>query len=758
MNAFTEYLKKCGVRCDGITDKKAILLSETLHQSALQERIRLLRAVSYNYDVAMLLKSDVEAEADLNDCKTKLMHFEKIKSVEDKELLTKIKCYETLRDISALEDEIFHMRFDSRTLEYHGVDSLKCNDSSWNRNRYLLNGAGKSCQNKLVSPVEGKGECTQSNENVCYSGLHDECAIGNNPVIEKKGIIYSRSAIKKNQVCCTLDCFSKKQLYISLTDQPFCSTCIKPYFGLLWHNDCAVNLSNEPTPLDDLKIYSYVTVFNINGKTFSCRNLYNFEACCGGKGPVASGNKVDYMDKLGACKISKTGSFTNLIFKLRSLVDDLVETRKYTKVFLVIVCLFIFPRFTVICLVTLIWLTYATASCELNDMVPLPVNSKSYNKDLSWPVRVRLTKGDCIDAGDYTLEVVNIKRLSSYKFLSSMPYKIKSVCSGFDWGCHLGKGSSIVHEKDNCENACTHGIFYKHTAIQSYFDGSSCAILSGIHTKLTACFSAGNLGSEVKIFSRLSVESSVKLQTIRHRQGVDLLTEIDMDDNSTLLISEPSRDSNIWPYMVAIRGGDRFCSYDAIDISRYCHTADRHDPLNIEVSCLEPIPHWNPDTKRYELSYKSNDFESLVHNYFEKCPSDMLIDFSDYKLTVGINSDSVATFQFKRFDTAKSLSKCIKEPTIAVEKGVIDYHQSTILKLLSKDSKKCVAHVVIEGCESTQGQLFVLRPGVELVTDYWCANNSTGLIIVTGVSVYKKKEIKFAVLSPTSTWRKMFIS
>lgn len=319
------------------------------------------------------------------------------------------------------------------------------------------------------------------------------------------------------------------------------------------------------------------------------------------------------------------------------------------------------------------------------------------------------------------------------------PYKLKVVCSEFNWGCHLGKGSSIIQEKDKCEESCHTGIFYKHTAIQSYFEGSSCAIVSGIHTKLTACFSAGNLGSEVKIFSRLSVESDVKLQTIRHRQGVDLATEITMDNNDTYIISEPSRDSNIWPYMVAIRGGDRFCSYDIVDISKHCHTADRHDPLNIDSACLDAVPHWNPDSKRYELSYKNNDFEDLVHLYFDKCPSDMLIDINEYKLVVGLNSESVtATFQFTRFNTAKAVQKCTKKPDVKIEKGLLAYHQSTVVRITSKDSKKCTVHVTIDGCESTQSQLFVLRPAIEVVTDYWCANNSTGTMTITGESVFKE--------------------
>ncbi|KAL4702457.1 hypothetical protein ACJJTC_018844 [Scirpophaga incertulas] len=285
---------------------------------------------------------------------------------------------------------------------------------------------------------------------------------------------------------------------------------------------------------------------------------------------------------------------------------------------------------------------------------------------------------------------------------------------------------------DDCEKHCSTGIFYKHMAIQSYFEGSACTILSGIHTKLTACFSAGNLGSEVKVFSRLSTDSGLDFKVIKHSHGIDLASDLRIDDNGTILASEPSRDSSIWPVMVAVRGGDRFCSYDLIDLTKTCHSSDLHDPLKMDSSCLQPVPHWNPDTKRYELSYKKNDFEDMVHVNFEQCPSDMLINIEEYKLKVGIIVNAVtATFQFKRFESGSTIALCNSKPNIRVEKGILGYHQSTVLVLKSTNTYRCSVHVTIEGCESTQGQLFTLKPSVEFITDYWCANNSTGVVAVT---------------------------
>ncbi|KAL4720720.1 hypothetical protein ACJJTC_002084 [Scirpophaga incertulas] len=291
---------------------------------------------------------------------------------------------------------------------------------------------------------------------------------------------------------------------------------------------------------------------------------------------------------------------------------------------------------------------------------------------------------------------------------------------------------NFEHEIDDCEKHCSTGIFYKHTAIQSYFEGSACAILSGIHTKLTACFSAGNLGSEVKVFSRLSTDSGLDFKVIKHSHGIDLASDLRIDDNGTILASEPSRDSSIWPVMVAVRGGDRFCSYDLVDLTKTCHSSDLHDPLKMDSSCLQPVPHWNPDTKRYELSYKNNDFEDMVHVNFEQCPSDMLINIEEYKLKVGIIVNAVtATFQFRRFESGSSIALCNSKPNIRVEKGILGYHQSTVLILKSTNTYRCSVHVTIEGCESTQGQLFTLKPSAEFITDYWCANNSTGVVAIT---------------------------
>ncbi|CAG4935125.1 unnamed protein product [Parnassius apollo] len=159
-----------------------------------------------------------------------------VKPVKDKYELTKPAYESQLSELSALEEEIFHMRFYSFSVEFHGSTSIKCNSSGWDRNRYLTDGAGQSCQQGLKSKIEGKGECFKSHTNNCYSGPHDECALGNNPVIEGSGVIYSKSAIKKDQICCTLDCFSKTELYISLTDQPFVALALEhtsDYFSIM---------------------------------------------------------------------------------------------------------------------------------------------------------------------------------------------------------------------------------------------------------------------------------------------------------------------------------------------------------------------------------------------------------------------------------------------------------------------------------------------------------------------------------------------
>ncbi|KAL4720664.1 hypothetical protein ACJJTC_019393 [Scirpophaga incertulas] len=90
-----------------------------------------------------------------------------------------------------------------------------------------------------------------------------------------------------------------------------------------------------------------------------------------------------------------------------------------------------------------------------------------------------------------------------------------------------------------------------------------------------------------------------------------------------------------------------------------------------------------------------------------------------------------ATFQFKRFESGSSIALCNSKPNIRVEKGILGYHQSTVLIIKSTNTYRCSVHVTIEGCESTQGQLFTLKPSVEFITDYWCANNSTGVVAIT---------------------------
>lgn len=179
-----------------------------------------------------------------------------------------------------------------------------------------------------------------------------------------------------------------------MTDQPLGSTCIKPYFGLLWHNDCGVNMPGYPTEVDDIKINLYNTIFNVKGKQYDCRNLYNFQECCGGNGPVPTGSKVDYIDKLCACRITETNSVKNTLYKIKGVVDDIVYSKMYAKAIKGLIFIFMFPKFSAVILIVIMWISYASGSCELNDMMPLPAVSKNYNKDISWPVRVRMTKGD----------------------------------------------------------------------------------------------------------------------------------------------------------------------------------------------------------------------------------------------------------------------------------------------------------------------------------------------------------------------------
>lgn len=721
----------CKEECAGITDDRQMKPDMTLPLAKLSNRIDCLTMLADWYDTENVISATKAVKKQLESCITTAKHLDSISHLETLDNMTITECNEALTKLSVIEEDIFHMKFQSKQYSYAGQRSLKCNQTGWALTRYLLNGKGQSCQTGLDSAIERSGECRRSEENDCYSSAHDECSIGGNSVIEQTGKIISKSAIQRKQICCTLPCFSKEELYTSLTDQPFCSSCLSAYVGLLWHSDCLPNFNKEPTDVMDMRIYSYSTHFNIGGKEFSCRNIYSFSSCCNGKGAVSEGVEVDFVDKLCACRITSYSRIEKSMKSVQDSLESAMSSSKYLKCAIVVFGIFVFPRLTAGLLILAVSLWSVNGSCQLNDLVTMSNNAKSYNKDLSWPVRIRVNRGDCMDSGDYTAEVTSIKRVSQYKYLSSVPYKIKVICSGFNWGCQLGRGSTIEHEQDECEKMCKSGIFYKHIAIQSYFEGSACMILSGIHTKMTACFSAGNLGSEVKVFSRLSLNSEVILETIRHRQGVDLATEIKMDDDSPMLVSEPSSDNNIWPYVVAIRGGDRFCSYDMVDISKTCHSANLHDPLSIDPNCLNPVPHWSAEHKRYELSYKSNDFEDLVHVSFEKCPSDMEIDIVDYKLVVKMTANSLtATFQFKRFEDS-SIQKCNSIPKVVVEKGTMGYHQSTIVKIRSTNTYKCYVHIVIEGCESTQGQLFMLIPKKELITDYWCANNSTGVIKIT---------------------------
>uniref|UniRef100_A0AAT9JFC0 Genome polyprotein n=1 Tax=Plodia interpunctella associated flavi-like virus TaxID=3142499 RepID=A0AAT9JFC0_9FLAV len=631
--------------------------------------------------------------------------------------------------------EGFHTNNHMWSHENYQVRMSSCvEEGDWHHNNYLLNGNGESCQKGISEDETSEVECLHYDSG-CLSGLHTNCGLGKNG-IKLDGNTLKTESVGRESKCCTLGCFTKDQLYHSLTDQPMCSSCIAPFVGLLWSSECAVP-KGVPTNLTELTVYSDKTVISTGDRHYVCTNKYDFRLCCGGQGPVKKGEPYTFIDKHCACKLgSKKYSdkfIDNIVKQSRTVVEN---TNSWILVIL-IGALFIMPKWVIVLFLLFVSFKACLGSCQIDQMIPVPMSSKHYMQDVGSELQVRMSVGDCIDVGDSTLELLGVTTTKKYAFVYSIPYKIKPVCTKFNWGCKGGKGDDVFKVPDTCKLNCTRGLYWEHNTHESSWSGSKCFMSGGVSTHVSSCFSIGEIGTQVQLYNVLEKRESVQVDFIEHSTGKTQKASLKLGEVTTTISTTSEQNSVTWPTYVAKRGGSNFCAFTTIDFSRTCHSPDILDPLKMTSDCLDIRKQWNATFKRYDVAWKEASFSDLVHNHFEECDSSLVFRQTLETLEVTtVAKTFVGSIVPKRFQSSLGILKCKEQPNVVGEPGISGYHKATVI-LVTTIEEKCKVNIVLEGCESVQGQQVVLNPNETTRLQYWCSREATGMCLVTGSSEWR---------------------
>lgn len=611
-------------------------------------------------------------------------------------------------------------------------------NANWQEDGYLSDGTPTSpcTTGQSYSKMETQ-ECEKHTTEVnCPHMVESECHLGFSGHHLRDGKLYTQSALNSTtKYCCSMGCFNWETAYIALTNQPLCSTCISPFLSKFWSSTCFSGPKLIAKEIRQITIYQGVTEFTFEGDSIECSNTWNFDVCCGGQGPAGRNDMVDWTDKWCACKFQSKTFLGALSSRFHTFFYNM-NHYKYIVTFAFLFLLALINNTAAViafwCIVIYAFAT-AQAACQVENMV-IPTSIIKVSDGKYTHAHVRMRPGQCLAIGDSTLELTSIEAYHLYSFQRSIPYKIKPVCTYFDWHCTGGYGD-VFKRTSKCYDNCKIGLRAQLQDSVPVFVGSSCVIQSGVATRMDVCFSFGALGTHAKVYSRISGIPKATLSMTRHRSGVVGTAHFE----TSSVEDEQLGDTKIWNINTATRFYPQFmverldqvmCADHYIPLENTCNSPNVYKPEDIDLSCLDLKQRWVPHESRYELTYRTADFESILFNGFHGCSINSRQNITGNS-AVYIESMSYIEFDIKapHFKDATAVPKCsnIDNWDITVEPGVEGFHKTTVVTF-KNNAKQCKIFFNLQDCYSTDGQLVIRAKGqTPTRLEYWCAGNATGI-------------------------------
>uniref|UniRef100_A0AAT9JNV8 Genome polyprotein n=1 Tax=Locusta migratoria associated flavi-like virus TaxID=3142496 RepID=A0AAT9JNV8_9FLAV len=610
-------------------------------------------------------------------------------------------------------------------------ESTNCEvDPEWQIKSHLSNGAGKSCVEGLIHNFT-ETSCWHASVGKCVTNA-DGCALFhcNTRVTDGKAEI---GLLDKNQPCCSLGCFSNDDLFRSFIRQPLCTNCFLNYVPFFWHKDCEFLEIPKSKSIWTLTIYKSYTQLKVAEKIYKCNNKYDFNMCCNGNGPAIDFRKEDFKTNHCACSLTTKSTLEKILYKLDISLLQFFCVKNMFTILLSVIMFLIAPKTTITVLMCLLIsnMTAVEAACTVDQLVPAAHRTQGGN---TTRVNVLVKPGQCINFGEYTLEINKIESVHTYSFVKTIPYSITMKCQYYNYGCPGGISSSVYDLESDCYKKCTGGFTHLVKGEFPSYYGDKCAAYNMVYVRLDACFDIGKPNELVKIYQKVTGLPGIRIQGTMHHDNEQRHVTLDttyrsMDDN--IQIDSIYTSGRSWPANVIEYNNKYFCTNHEIDVSKLCFSGDFFDPYNIDSRCLGVEVIFNKEKYAYEMTWRDADFADTMHNYVSNCPENGLV-----------NSTGLSAVYYERIDLA---NLDLEAPIIGlgspenqcatsadwrfeVTPGVEGYHQATVLTVANKGTL-CAIVLELEGCYSTDGNVLHLgkNDGKKSII-FWCASNSTGIL------------------------------
>lgn len=609
----------------------------------------------------------------------------------------------------------------------------------WLRAPELKNCQEDSSRNcEVFSCVEGsKGQIYRTCERVPIQktvtewGMTGECLLGSNTYNQSVNVIYSEKiGIKKTITndLCTLPCFDKNLLFHHFNNQPACSNCIVP-FEILWKKGCFETIGNSES-VKLISIYKKHTHFKFENSEFDCRNEYDFNLCCGGRGPSEEGTHSNLVDKYCHCSLKSDTVYTFIYRNLHILYQAVLTPQfAFHVIVFMIVALYNRTIAVVYIVIMLAWvIPTSQADCTLEQLLPSDLTS-SFGKPEIQEMHVKV--GQCFQAGGASFEVSEISAYYPYAFKKYVPYHLNPTCVVVDWGCRYGRYEQVYTKASKCYEDCVEGIKVQLREVVPSFPHDACAFGSSVPIRIDACFLGGGMDTYVSIFEKLTMNPKLKIKFIAHEAGMQKDFVYDTEDQQTneyIKIHEFSVSDAVLPKLLAHRLGKDYCSNTYVETSKVCNSRDFSDPHKMDENCLNIKKKWMSDEDRYGLQFDSNDYEHMLMDKFFACQGEYERTYENDNLMLVRKIEFAKLLIEGKFENfAKGASDCdLGKIQFEVKKGVSGYHSSTLLTLTNVGAIKCKGYVKLVGCVSTDGSMYLMQPKESVKKNYWCSYNATG--------------------------------